>query len=70
MFHSDHNPGSDSWYDDLESWMASEGIPATAENITVERERLMMERGAFIPGDYRFMRDSGSSEKKPLRKAS
>lgn len=70
MFRSDQDPGSDAWYDDLESWMASKGIPATAENITVERERLMMESGAFIPDDYRFLKDLERSGTNELRKAS
>jgi hypothetical protein len=70
MFRSDHAPGSDAWYDDFESWMALRGIPATAENIVVERERLMMESGIFIPDDYRFLKNSERSEKDVLRKAS
>jgi hypothetical protein len=70
MFPSDQAPGSDAWYDDLESWMASRGVPATTENVTIERERLMLETGAFIPDDYRFLRDLEQSTKDALRKAS
>lgn len=70
MFHSDHAPGSDAWYDALESWMASKGVRATTENVTIERERLMLETGVFIPDDYRFLKDLEQSTRDELRKAS
>lgn len=70
MIPSDHAPGSDAWYDDLERWMASRGVPATPENVMIERERLMLETGAFISDDYRFLKYLEQSTRDELRKAS
>jgi hypothetical protein len=70
MFHSDHAPGSNAWYDDLESWMASRGVPPTTETVFIERERLMSETGVFISDDYRFLKDLEPSTRDELRKAS
>lgn len=37
--------------------MRSQGIPVTDENLFLEREKIMIAVGRFIPGDMRFFHE-------------
>lgn len=68
MIKSEHQEGSDAWYDDLEAWMRSEGIPViNEESIEVQRHKVMAETGRFIGTDLRFLRSWPEDEAQAVR---
>lgn len=56
-FQSGHEPGSDSWYDALETWMRARGERVTDETVSLAALKIGAAMGIWIPEDLRFLEE-------------